>query len=113
MSSDVYVCFTEAERPHWWMIFLKQGFSHCFVIEPYYDKWIKYEYGHGAARVDVLTDFDDLRKRCIIVPAKRQKVRGLTRLNTCVGFVKSIIGDNSLCLTPFQLFRRLVNARYR
>lgn len=110
MSSEVYyIVFTEAKRPKWYMKCLKKGFSHCYVIQPYFDKWIKYEYGHGKARADILDDVHGLINECIIVKHVRKDIDIRFSYCSCVGFVKAIAGIKSRAVTPYQLFKGLSN----
>jgi len=108
MSGEVYyICFKEAARPKWFMRFLKRGFSHCFALQPYNGKWVKYEYGHGVLRVDVIDDVTDVKEGCIIIKHYRESNDKYFGIMSCVGFVKWACGIPGFSLTPYQLYKRL------
>lgn len=108
MSSEVYyICFTEAERPKWYMKLLKKGFSHCFAIQPHKGKWAKYEYGHGFARVDLLDNLDHIKNSCIIVKHVREGKGRYFGFMSCVSWIKWSCGIKGFSLTPYQLYKRL------
>lgn len=102
-----YVAFREAERPLWYMRYLKKGFSHCFAISITNGQYVKYECGHGVTRVDVSHDFKKWTKGCIIVKVEPKQGKRLFYINSCVGFVKAVTGLGGLAITPWQLYKRL------
>lgn len=108
MSGDIgYICFTEAERPVWWMRWLKKGFSHCFILIPHNGLWVKYEHGHGVTRIDIVDNVTDIVERCTIVKYEFSGKRSGLMILSCVGFVKAVAGISGLSLTPYQLYRRI------
>lgn len=108
-SDDMYIVFKEAERPLWWMRWLKDGFSHCFVIRADGNKWLKYESGHGVTRIDSVNHYATLIENGIIVKIQAVERKRWVSLNTCVGFTKLITGIRSWSLTPYQLFKKVHN----
>lgn len=89
------------------MRYLKKGFSHCFAISVSNGQYVKYESGHGVTRVDCFEDFEHLLKNCIIVKCNGKESSGLFYVNTCVGFVKAIVGITGLSFTPYQLYKKI------
>lgn len=109
-SETVHICFTEAERPLWFMRYLKKGFSHCFLLVHDKGDVFKYDFGHGVMRIDRLSsdDVQDIVKSCIII--EQEIISGKTGIvfTTCVGFIKALIGLKApLVQTPYQLYKRL------
>lgn len=107
-SDSYYIVFKEAERPLWWMKWLRHGFSHCFVMRADRGYWLKYESGHGVTRVDSVKDYAELIEDSIIVEIEATKPRRWVSLNTCVGFVKLITGVKGWSLTPYQLYKKVI-----
>lgn len=104
-----YIVFTEAERKYWYMRWLKKGFSHCYLLQAYEDKWIKTESGQGVIRADVV-NYEKPSQGCIIVKIKAKDKKMWFSINTCVSLVKAITGLGGRALTPYQLYKRVNHA---
>jgi len=106
-SDSIYICFREAERKAWYLKLLKKGFSHCFALTNDRGYGVKYESGEGLTRVDIVSDYAEYTKDCIIVRIDIKPRKRTIMLNSCVGFVKFIAGIGGLSLTPYQLYKRV------
>lgn len=110
--SLVRVCFTYADRKHWWTNFLKPGFSHVYVLIPVKDGHILVSPNFGNIQVEYLLIGQKLSKNlrkpfisvnfCTDVNLKVSWFRPFS----CVEVVKRILGiDQALIFTPYQLYR--------
>ena len=103
-----YIVFTEPKSSAWYLKLLKKGFGHCYAVRAEGDKLLKFESGHRVVRVD-LVELDYISKESTIVKCQAKARTSRFMINTCVGFVKFILGVDGCSLTPYQLYKRLKN----
>ena len=118
------VYFYDPPVDEWYHRFRKKGFAHCGVI--YFnskkDKWLMVEHIHkllathilDGEEVDGIIDYI-LENNGTIVNTNRfkQKWRLLQaawlREHSCVTIAMRLMGINKLIITPFQLYKYLIN----
>lgn len=77
------------------------------MVQPHKGQWLKYEYGHGRLRIDLLPDFEYDPNHCIIVKMVKRDNNGIFFIKSCVGFAKMFLGIKGLALTPYQLYKQI------
>lgn len=102
---------------HWASPFLKPGFRHVFVVLSVGAYWIMVDPRNGLPIFDVVAGTDyDLESfyrgegyRVVVVDRPDDMPEPLWPLawSNCVGVVKAILGNRSLALTPYQLYRSI------
>lgn len=112
--SQVYVCFG-GRKTHWWTMFLKKGFYHCFIIFSDTTQWILIDPVLSCTDLIVLRDekelFDTLKEKGYKWVKTTQKISFEERScffmpMTCVEIVKHFLGiNNFFILTPYQLYK--------
>ena len=115
--SDALVIF-QNENAHPLGGWLKEGFRHvwCAVLDERAHSWVGHDIRIGGYVSTVLSAADfplaqAYRDRGMtVVPIQRvqQSVIGPFILNNCVGLTKAICGIRSTAVTPWQLYRHLL-----
>lgn len=104
----------------WWQVFLKKPFYHCLLVRWIgNDTWLKID-PNTANMVCEIVDTKEVKdiikqKNAVIVENnlgvditnKMFNVGNI--LPTCVSIIKMVIGVNALVVTPYQLYRYLLN----
>lgn len=107
-SGDIYVVFTKAKSQGWLFKWLHKEISHCFVIKPNGKDFIVMDNSIGKLTVFTVTSSNDILSESYIIKVKQREMTSYVNFNTCVSFVKQIIGiNNPFIVTPYQLFKRL------
>ena len=118
------VCFYNPPNEDWHHIFRKKGMSHCFILGYDVKKklWIIVEHIHKRLDIKILTSeeagivIDFIRNNngtILKSPLFRHKWKlfqgAWLRENSCVTVIMRVLGINRLIITPYQLYKYLVN----
>lgn len=118
------VYFYDPPREEWYHKYRKKGFSHCGVIylNTKKNKWLMVEHIHkllathilDEEEVDGIIDYIYEHNGCVVMTDKfKQKWRLLQaawlREHSCVTIAMRLMGINKLIITPFQLYKYLIN----
>ena len=101
---------------------LKEGFKHVVIAIQTGDYWVEIDYSVGVPLVHVMAhkDYDIAtyyqnqgyttieREQEINKQFKFNLFRGNIFVANCVGLTKALLGLNSLAITPYQLYKRLL-----
>lgn len=108
MCSDIYVVFKKAKSNGWIFKLLHKEISHCFIVIPNGSNYIVLDNSIGNLSVFTVTTSSDILSESYVIKAKSSERLSYVNFNTCVSFVKQMIGIyNPFIVTPYQLFKRL------
>ena len=107
-------------HPLKWM--LKEGFKHVVIAVQTGDYWVEIDYSVGVPLVHVMAhkDYDIsqyYQNQGYVTVEREQEInkqfkfnlfRGNIFVANCVGLTKALLGLNSLAITPYQLYKRLL-----
>lgn len=107
-SDDVYIVFKKAKSQGWLFKYLHKEISHCFVVIPNGHNFIILDNSVGNLTAFTVTSSSDILSESYVIKAKLSERITYVNFNTCVSFVKRMIGiNNPFIVTPYQLFKRL------
>ena len=103
-----YVVF-ERVKHRWWNYFLSRDINHCYIVEPYADKFIALNKTTHSLEVFLIDDFSVILSECKVIKAHKVKAKqSLLNLNTCVTLTKNYLGvKKPFIFTPYQLYKHL------
>ena len=95
---------------------LKEGFKHCFVVIDDGSYWIQIDGKAGIPEIEVVTNSDyDLvsfyrgEGYRVVETYRRNRPMPHLVLGDCVGVVKAVLGVHSWAVTPYGLYKRLLD----
>lgn len=107
-SDDIYVVFTKAKSNGRIFKYLHKEISHCFIIIPNGKDFTVLNNSVGKLDVFTVGSAGDILDESYIIKVKRKEMISYINFNTCVSFVKQMVGiNNPFIVTPYQLFKRL------
>lgn len=118
---DWHVFFVKSKLRHWLINKLDPHFQHCYAVRESEGGqfWIKVDFRYAFTDVQILPKIDyphirSIDKDAVIlsIRAKINPKKGVSTLNifNCVEQVKALLGIKAFwVITPYQLYRRLVN----
>ncbi len=119
-STEYYVIFTQGVT-HWITQYLKPNFSHIYLLTKDDFNWILLNPTRGYLQVAILPipvtqsplpdSFKDGDTVLHVIFGRRNDRQqfGSIGLLNCVTWAKYILGLRLNCLTPFGLYKRLIN----
>lgn len=115
-----YVAFQDSKCPVWWHHPLKKGFRHCFAFgwDDRADRWIVMDPLFDTVYLRCMSDSEVEAMMGIVLEAGGSiiyaKVQHEVKLRprfllTCVTAVESLLGLSGCALTPYRLYRHLMD----
>ena len=112
-----WVIFSDAQEPHWWDMYTRPKFRHCFIVMQAGTGTLQVNYGgRGISVIYGEEPIQEFLGRChaeglticTAFSCPNDVFRLKLELCTCVSIVKDILGIYSPWMyTPFQLYKYL------
>ena len=121
-----YVIFRESDTDYFFKRFMKKNFTHCLLLQKHEFGWVMINPTRPFLHIDLLDFFlhedvpyiiiqQNRSARIIEVITKPHPEKNLFfKPNTCVSMVNYCLGLEWVpftCITPYQLYRNLLNVR--
>ncbi len=120
-----YVVFASADK-YVWSLFLKEGFTHCYVIEKLEHIWIMCDPTRVGLNIvlpycasehplieNMMVLSPDIRVLEIVTKGQVNSFLLRPKLMTCVSVVQYVTAISLyFCITPYSLFKKLLRCRH-
>lgn len=121
-----YVVFSPADK-YIWSLFLKYGFTHCYVIEKLEHIWIMCDPTRVGLNIvlpycasehplieNMMVLSPDIRVLEIVTKGQVNSFLLRPKLMTCVSVVQYVTAISlSFCITPYSLFKKLLRCKHK
>lgn len=123
--TEYLIYFVDKDVLHWWdyVFHTRVGFRHCFVLcwDEWSQRWLLVDWRRRKLDMMILFDFERDELIEALCPAKLTVIKFTTAIELedeqalfvsyCSNLLGRLLGlGNTLILTPYQLYRKLLDA---